>query len=512
MVSEDLRQILSREFDLVCFVDLADVRQKHGSIFRLFSDVRSACFQPKQRLVFYTSHDPEQAFLDHIQRAAVRIDISNYFILIVCPWDITDKLARANNKFKGDKQTIQSSVQNLEHTKPFEASGYAQIDTLCPLPFSQISINARGSVLPCCKFTTFVGNLHKNTLPEIFFGDQLDIVRKQMLSANRPKQCGTCWQNESKGTTSLRQLAMAQHGDLLDQNWLDDPQIRNISWAPSALCNFKCRICKPDFSSKIAAEELQFSQDHNQRKILRALIKSANSPEQTTELIESFDGVDHLRDLHILGGEPFLWPQLAHLIDRLIDQDVAQHTTIRLNTNCSVFPDDRLVPIIENFRAVEILLSIDNVGERFEIERGGCWPDVLINAKKFASLQSSKVQIKLVPTINLQNVLYLDDVLALSKSLGVGIVWWYLETPVFLCIDNSTEETKRLIIEKYKTHQEPELQKIASRILISPKCDGKEFLDYTKKMDLRRSQSFCRTHREVYEAMGGRFPPEYLLH
>jgi MoaA/NifB/PqqE/SkfB family radical SAM enzyme len=143
------------------------------------------------------------------------------------------------------------------------------------------------------------------------------------------------------------------------------------------------------------------------------------------------------------------------------------------------------------------------VGARFEIERGGCWLEILENIKKFVSLKSSKVKIKLATTVNLQNVLYLDDVTSLAKTLGIDIVWGYLEDPEFLCIDYATEKTRQSVIAKYRNHQDSELKRIEHRMQHCPGSDGRKFLEYTQKLDARRSQRFSDTHLEIFTAMGG---------
>ena len=492
------------EFQLVAFVDLADLRHKHRLVFDLFKEVRQDRFEHNQRLVLYSAYTPEQDFLDHIQRAAARIDISNYFIMIVCPDDITASLTRCNGKFGYDDSIIQSRTITLTETKSFDKeSGFAKIDSLCPLPFSQIFLDTTGAAYPCCKFKEAVGNVQDLTLSEIFLGHRLGDIRNQMVAGQQPSQCSICWHNESTGTTSHRQLALQKYGDSLDQAWLDDVQIRDMTWSAVGLCNFKCRICKPASSTAIAVEELLWTEDSNQKRSLRSLIKKITSSKKNIGLMLGPEKLHGLEYVHVMGGEPFIWPQLPKLIDELIEQNCSKRITIEFNTNASIFPDLQLQYIIANFKAVEILLSIDNIGRRFEIERGGTWSKILENIKKFASLKTPKVTVKFAITVNLQNVLYLDDVVELARSLDLDIVWTFLHKPKFLCIDYATDQVKDLVVLRYQHHHDTELRQIAARVVGSSGSDGTEFIAYTEKIDRRRSQCFSNTHREIYEAMGG---------
>jgi radical SAM protein with 4Fe4S-binding SPASM domain len=503
MLAEDLKQELSKKFRLITFADLADLRQRHRLIFDLFRGAYQDSFEPDQRLVLYSAYKPEQDFLDHIQRAAARVDISNAFILIVCPYDITDQLKLSNRKFGYDHSVIRTLKLPLQQTAAWGAPGFAKPDSLCALPFAQVQISVDGQVRPCCKFQGNIGNLATITLHDAFHGHKANTIRDQLRSGYKPKECSVCWQHELAGTTSYRNLAQHKYGDLLDQDWLDDVQIRDVTWSPATLCNFTCRICSADSSSSIAVEEIKWSTDSDQKAQLTKQLKIANALEKNLPMLQSLTQLTHLANLHILGGEPLLWPQLPDLVDLLVNRGLSENITLEFNTNCSLYPEAQILRIIENFKTVEILLSVDAVGPRFEIERGGQWSSILHNITKFASLKSSKVTITLAPTVNIQNVLYLDDVIDLAKTLGIGMIWWYLEQPAFLCIDQATAETKQAVIAKYLHHPEIELQRITARILNAAGSDGREFVAYTKKIDQRRSQRFVDTHPEIYRAMGG---------
>lgn len=502
MVAENLRKELSQRFRLICFVDLADLRRSHRAIFDLFRSNRQDQFLDNQRLVLYSAHDPEQDFLNHIQRAASRIDISNYFILIVCPHDLRKKLEHANEKFGYDNSVIQSLIAPIADTGIFDESRFYKTDYLCPLPFTQVSVSPTQEVQPCCRFQGSIGNLRYQSLTEIFSGNRINDVRNQMRSGGKPKECSVCWHEESAGTTSYRQLAMIKYGDL-DQGWVDDVQLRYLTWEPASLCNFACRICCAESSSKIAAEQIKFSQDTFQRKYLNDLIKKSNNRQSNVRFIQSLGEFGHLDFLHILGGEPFVWPHLADLIDWLIGQNLSKKLTIAFNTNCSIYPEQHIKSIVQKFKAIEIQLSVDNVGARFEIERGGKWSEILENIQKFSLLRSANVKIHINAAINLQNVLYLDDVIDLAEQLGITVQWWYVEDPEFLCIDYANEDTKKIVANKYLHHRDHELRRMASRILNSKGSDGKKFLEYINTVDSRRKQSFWRTHPEIYRSMGG---------
>ena len=119
----------------------------------------------------------------------------------------------------------------------------------------------------------------------------------------------------------------------------------------------------------------------------------------------------------------------------------------------------------------------------------------------FNSIQTSAITVKVIPTVNIQNVLYLDQLMNFLNQFEFGVVWWYLEYPTYLSIDNIPDRVKKLIHEKYHNHAQSELQSIAQRVLTSAPVSGQEFLQYINKLDGRRKQNFEFAHKEIFDAI-----------
>lgn len=318
-----------------------------------------------------------------------------------------------------------------------------------------------------------------------------------MIEGERPLGCEVCVSIESTGSTSLRQLMTEKYKNILDQSALDNPKVIDMSIAPSNLCNFKCRICNAHNSTSIRNEEIYFKDNEKEKNQIQKTYKIFDG--SATDLIFLNPDVSP-EFLHLLGGEPFMWPALPKIIDQLIASGKSKNTRIEFNTNGSIYPT-YFEKIIDNFKCTEILISIDDVGERFELQRGGTWENILENLKRFAGYNGGTTIIKLTPTINIQNLLYLDDVINLAADLRVGIVWTYLETPTYLCIDNITDAVKQSVQTLYKNHPVEELRKIAHRVTLTPAADPSPFLNYTKKIDQRRNQDFYKSHQEICKLM-----------
>jgi radical SAM protein with 4Fe4S-binding SPASM domain len=487
MKIHDLKSSLEKDYDLVAFVDLADMREQHSAVYKLFKSIKQDVFNDNQRIVFYSQHKPENKFLQHIINAAELIDIGNFFILIVCPYKL--------------ETSLHSLVINIEKTKDFQQPKYVVSDSLCPSPFSNLTALPNNKIHPCCKFSGSLGNLENRSLKEEFDNEKMQKLREQMIQGEYPSECRSCWHDESTGVTSYRQYMLTKHEEELHFDWLDDVKVRSLNWSPSRLCNFKCRICSSKFSTSIAAEELKFTDDQNRKQELKDFLHQEKSKDNSLRIIQNLTELDKLKYLHILGGEPLMWTELDTCLDALIDSGQSKNIIIESNTNGSQWSESTINKMITNFKGVEFVISIDDVEERFEITRGSKWQLVENNLKKFSELQSDKFKCVLSLTVNLQNILYLESIIDLADRLNFGITWIYLEDPSFLCMDNATSATIELVKQKYTNHNNDELRKIAHRMSVSKPSDGKEFITYADMLDTRRKQNFKETHKEIYEAM-----------
>lgn len=504
MTLSELETHLSEQFDVLCFVDIADVIKQHDAIFQLFSSLYRPEFTGNQKLILYSSQSLTQEIFDHIQRAAAKVDISNFFILICSPDNIQSLLDNANSKFGYDDTPMSWRRFHFE-SKPIETNNIHIFENICILPFTSLTVGPTGKASPCCNYSTVVGNANDESLKSIFAGNNMQALRDQLKKGEKPAECRICWEREKSGSVSLRQHGLAQLNSISDESYFETPQLCSLTISPNNTCNFKCRICDYGSSSLIASEELRYNTDVEKIIPIREYVAASKIyQEDDRNINQVFELVPHLSKLDIVGGEPFLLKSLNGLLQRIIDHGYAQNINVGIHTNCSTWRQD-IIDSLKNFKSVEILLSIDDIGSRFEIQRGGVWEDIEDNIKKFVALNSRhNITVKAAPTVNIQNVLYLDEIQNFFKAHELETVWWYLAEPEFLSIDQLTETAKNLVYKKYHNHYHPEMVSIANRMKLSPGKENTMFLEHMNELDRRRKQSFSATHPEIYKAMGGK--------
>jgi hypothetical protein len=180
----------------------------------------------------------------------------------------------------------------------------------------------------------------------------------------------------------------------------------------------------------------------------------------------------------------------------LIDLGVASKIKIDYNSNGTVY-SDKFFEYWKNFKEVKISFSIDNIGERFELERNGAsWDTVCENIGKFNSMRSDSFKTDVFPTVSILNVYYLPELLDWinSQNFSQPPSFNMLSNPMPLAINNLPTPTKNAVSKKLSNYD------ILLPIVNYMNQDGYNLIDIAKKqnsmIDAKRQQNFSITHSE----------------
>jgi MoaA/NifB/PqqE/SkfB family radical SAM enzyme len=492
MLPPELYQQLEKTYKILCFVDLADISGSPGAIFELFKTHYKSAYKENERLVFYTSENPGNKLLEHIQQAAKVIDISNWFILICCPEDLKDQIP--------SNDPMQQLVVDCD-SNPL-SDGFIVPDTMCVFPFKHLEINHQGAARPCCVYKNQIGQVPTQSIKEIFYSDKMENLRNDFLNGIKPNDCSHCWNLEDNNLRSFRQANLDLDKYQLYTKWISTPAVYSLDLKPGNVCNFKCRICNSRSSSLYAGEQLAKSTNPESKIRIQQLIDGSRWFENNETFVQEFEElVGQIENLDFYGGEPFLLKNLKSMLSKAINVGRAQHIRLHFNTNGSIFPA-HLLDIFKKFKHVDMAISLDCVGKRFEYERGGVWTEIEENLKKLRQLADDQFNVYLFPTVNIQNVLYLDELYSWAKSNDLKIFLNFLEVPQFMSIDYMTQEAKDLVVAKFQNSSIIELQNVAKRVIKSPGSNGEKFIEYMQQLDNWRNEDFSSAHTEIANAMG----------
>lgn len=397
--------------------------------------------------------------------------------------------------------------------------------TICMLPWVSIETSPLGTVRPCCmaheEITDEAGNkynLTETNLETVYHSQYMQTLRQQFRAGEKPATCNRCWEEEAAGRDSKRIHSQVRLKELYKQvDWAnDDPdQLWFVDLKLGNICNLKCRICGSWSSSKWAEEEMKYLPEGSDKKkhIAYTWLKQGAWPRKTETFWENMRSLlPNIKYFEFTGGEPWMIKEHFDLLQYAVDTGDSQHIDIHYNTNATQYPGGHW-DLWKNFGRVDIAFSVDNVGARFEYERYGAnWQEsniIIDEVHIMKRLSAPNITTQLCFTINIQNVYYLDELLAWAATKPFGSVYFnMMHGPEHMSVQYMTPTARELVLDKLKTtfwsrpdHQ-AEIDSVINFIEAGPGSDGTEFLRKMKQTDEYRKQNFMDTHEEIARAMG----------
>jgi sulfatase maturation enzyme AslB (radical SAM superfamily) len=260
--------------------------------------------------------------------------------------------------------------------------------TSCSYLWRRLTFSGDGTLRPCCRFQAGSYPLidaNGTDMLQNFNGEYFRGIRRAMLEGRKVSGCEKCYQQESSGTMSLRQVANRD---------TPAPSILAESVAPSQItslevflgreCNLKCRMCGPVLSSKWHEDAKALGFDLDKMK-----------PDDTDQVERIRPVVAGLTDIKLLGGEPMLTPSHARIMDLLMSEGRPERMRLEYATNVTIFPSDKLLEQWERFDQIQLGLSIDGVGDVNTLVRYPAkWDVIEKNARRYLELARDRKNVR----------------------------------------------------------------------------------------------------------------------
>ena len=254
----------------------------------------------------------------------------------------------------------------------------------CSEPYNTLYIEHtnKGKMAPCCAFYP--------TIDPNEYDTELQKVKEDLHKGVWPTNCVSCKQHEEKKIDSRRLTSGQQK---------IHPHIKNVEINLGNLCNLKCAICNPKFSSRWLSDAKHFAEfDSN---------GFYDIPNSSVKDVSKHIDWHSVRYLHFNGGEPLLNNQHLRYLMRVINQD---QTEVYYNTNGTTKVSDAVFNIWTNFNRVKLIFSIDDVGQRFEYQRYPAkWKEIENNLLWFKTHAPDNVMFGINRTVSHFNKPYLKD-------------------------------------------------------------------------------------------------------
>jgi len=335
-------------------------------------------------------------------------------------------------------------------------------DKFCVLPWVSLEASPIGTVRPCClaedELTDNTGdkfNLATASFAGIQNSTSMRELRQQFMRGEQPQTCRKCFREERAGRTSKRMHTLDRLKHMIaDSDWTADAKpLMFLDLKLGNICNLKCRICGSWSSSTFASEELaNLSRDEDKKsnhhyQMLRQGAWPRNNPTFWNEIDQV---VDQIRYIEFTGGEPFMISEHFDMLQGLVDRGIAGNIEIHYNTNGTQWPE-RGEAIWKHFKTVEIAVSIDDVGTRFEYQRSNAvWTEVVANIERFKQLRArnANIQLQFCCTVNVFNVYYLEELANFVYAQGFDFVYWnMMHDAYYFSIATLPEPAKQAIAE-----------------------------------------------------------------
>jgi len=252
----------------------------------------------------------------------------------------------------------------------------------------------------CCLSTTKLNVLSDSVIS----WDNKELQRLRALN-NENKWDPSCWECERLEKSGVKSFRMSMIEKFGVNKQLSGPQRIDLLFNRS--CNLACTICGPQSSTywekhlvdnKLAINVYSNDVDNNLAKIREAL--------------QSMD-LSNLQMIQFCGGETLLgntyW-QAAQLIADLVP-DSKNKIELGFQTNATQSIDKKYYPLIEKFKLVKFMISIDGTHDRFEYLRWpASWNQIVDNIFNLRETLPSNVMFFVQETTSCLNLYYFNEV------------------------------------------------------------------------------------------------------
>jgi MoaA/NifB/PqqE/SkfB family radical SAM enzyme len=297
--------------------------------------------------------------------------------------------------------------------RPDQKYKLTQSKHFCIIPWIHMHAFPTGQAYPCCLSDSNhpIGNLHTNTIREVWNSPAYKEVRSNMMNEKVCKECTKCYEQEQHGFVSMRNASnksFGHHIDLIDQTKVDgtfeDFKLRYYDIRFTNLCNMSCRTCGSWFSSSWYQEETDLFGKRNHPQFMYA---GKDKDDMWNQMQEH---IPYLEQVYFAGGEPLIMEEHYNVLKELVRREMFDVRLI-YNTNFSRLnlKDENVLEYWKLFKDVSIGASLDAMGPRAEyIRKGTKWDQIVRNRELMIEI-TPKTDFYVSSTVSLYNALHVMD-------------------------------------------------------------------------------------------------------
>ncbi|TRT70312.1 MULTISPECIES: twitch domain-containing radical SAM protein [Microcystis] len=222
---------------------------------------------------------------------------------------------------------------------------------------------------------------------------------------------------------------------------------------------------------------------------------------------------ESLQHINFTGGEPFIQPAFATILKKLIETDHAQHISLYINTNGTVY-NRRLSEMLRQFLSVELAFSVEGVGQLQEyIRTPSRWEMI---SRNILSFQKDHIPLSVRPTAQAYNIFGILELVRWCQEQGLryilnNLIWeprfLSLDMLPQLVIDEARQDWQQYLEQECDEDNRWHIETIIAA-LQRPRPEPRElavlqdaFIRYTNDIDRSRGQSLAVACPRLYDRL-----------
>lgn len=248
--------------------------------------------------------------------------------------------------------------------------------SFCIQPWISFGVRTYGGMCICpeMNYVNDAANISEITPEEFRTSPAVVKIRQDMIAGKPIEACRGCGLRD---TLNLIQPELKEV--IIESKNIAPQKLSRLRLDLGNHCNLMCPTCGIHGSS-------------NWEKVVRPITKNQFSHmkfdwSQKLRWEENpYELLSEIEDLTFSGGEPLIIKECADVLKKLIDMGKASEVKLHYITNATIKPDD-FVDLWSHFKSVDLSLSVDATGSRYEFLRSPAkWVDTEKNIHSYLNL------------------------------------------------------------------------------------------------------------------------------
>ncbi len=306
-------------------------------------------------------------------------------------------------------------------------------NSFCYFPFYHLAVkDFKGDkaevVAPCCNMIDlrnpfdYFDNDQKGSFEEYFYSKPMEKLRKDLLEGKKPKCCNHCWKLESKTKNSQRLNSECDMPDGFRFD-LDNPKLVTVDFATGRTCNLSCRMCSPGSSDKLDSDYYNMSDLDRELLGWENVRIGDSNPTYNPAWQKFLKDQNDVTVIKVIGGEPFVTKDFIDMLHAVIKSNRAKDTELIITTNATKFSNTNM-ELLNHFKHIRLLLSIDSVGKSYEYIRHPMpWSKLQNSIENFKNKIKTSYEMIITTPVMIFNLMELKDLSKWAEAVGISYVF-----------------------------------------------------------------------------------------